>query len=376
MFLMNDNRVVITTCPDYSAAKRAVREAVEELGGMKRFVKPGDRVLLKPNLLAACVPEDAVTTHPEVVAAVCDLVLEAGGIPMVGDCAGITHPGATAEAFEISGIAEAARNSGGDVVNFQQNGFRKVEVPNARHFPELYISKDVLDADVIVNLPKLKTHELTLMTGAVKNMFGTVPLKIRKQAHLLADPEIFSEALLEIFSAVTPQLSIMDAVLCMEGHGPSRGSPVHVGAIIASSNSVALDMVAAQVMGFDPMEIPTNRIAARMGLDQEPEISGVPVDEVAIKFKRPPRGVLRLLPPRLTAVVGQFYKVNPEINTLKCQLCGACVSNCPADAIDNQDSTLKIDDSKCILCYCCRELCPYGAVDIKKSLLAKLLSRD
>nr|WP_209683324.1 DUF362 domain-containing protein [Methanohalophilus levihalophilus] len=371
-----DNRVVIASCPDYSAAKGAVREAVAELGGMKRFVNSGDRVLIKPNLLAAHVPEDAVTTHPEVVAAVCDLVIEAGGIPMVGDCAGITHPGATAKAFEVSGIGESTLNTGGDVVNFQQNGFRKVEVPGAKHFPELYISKDVLDADVVINLPKLKTHELTLMTGAVKNMFGTVPLKIRKESHLLADPDVFSEAVLEIFSAATPQLSIMDAVLCMEGHGPSRGSPVHVGAIIASANSFALDIVAAQVMGFDKMDIPTNRVAARKGLDTDLEITGIPIEDVTVSFKRPPRGVLRLLPPWITSIVGRAYKVNPEINTFRCQLCGACVSNCPADAIKKEGSSLKIDDKQCILCYCCRELCPYEAVDIKKSLLAKILSRD
>ncbi|WP_292344671.1 DUF362 domain-containing protein [Methanohalophilus sp. 2-GBenrich] len=207
---------------DYSTSKQAVREAIDLLGCFDE-IKAGMRILIKPNVLTAREPEDAATTHPSLVRAVCEIVKEAGAHPVVGDCAGITSAGATAQALEKSGIKQAALEGGGEVVNFQTAGFSKVKPENPLRLDEIYVSDSVLDADYIINLPKLKTHELTTMTGAVKNMFGAVPLRIRKEAHMMADPLIFSEILLDIYNVATPQLSLIDAVVGMEGDGPSRG---------------------------------------------------------------------------------------------------------------------------------------------------------
>jgi uncharacterized protein (DUF362 family) len=146
----------------------------------------------------------------------CELVLEAGGIPVVGDSAGIARPGATAEAFKTSGIGAVAREYDAELINFQTAGFREVDVPNAMHFPHLFVSKAVLDADVIISLPKLKTHELTYYTGAVKNMFGALPLKARKEMHLLADRRLFGEAVIDLYSVVKPHLAVMDGIVGME----------------------------------------------------------------------------------------------------------------------------------------------------------------
>ena len=216
---MSHNRVALVRCMDYSTSKQAVREAIDLLGCFDE-IKAGMRILIKPNVLTAREPEDAATTHPSLVRAVCEIVKEAGAHPVVGDCAGITSAGATAQALEKSGIKQAALEGGGEVVNFQTAGFSKVKPENPLRLDEIYVSDSVLDADYIINLPKLKTHELTTMTGAVKNMFGAVPLRIRKEAHMMADPLIFSEILLDIYNVATPQLSLIDAVVGMEGDGP------------------------------------------------------------------------------------------------------------------------------------------------------------
>ena len=371
-----NTKVSIVQCPDYSHAKDAIVESLELIGGLERIIKPGDRVLLKANILAARPPEDAVTTHPAIITAMCELVSDIGGFPIVGDGSGITHPGATAEALKISGIEDAAKKCGAEIVNFETGGFVEVDVPGAKQFPRLYIAKPILDADVIVSLPKLKTHELTYYTGAVKNFFGAVPLKTRKQMHLLAKRDMFGEAVVDIYSIVKPHLAIMDGVVGMEGNGPAHGTPINTGIVMASYDCVALDMVASKLIGFDPMVIPTNvsALERKLGMGQ-PEVVGTPLEDVKVKFKESTGGITTMAPAFLTTNFGRFFTMKPHIDTTKCILCGACVLNCSPHAIEEVDGKLKINDDKCIQCYCCRELCPQNAVDIQKSLVAKILTR-
>jgi len=175
------SKVSIVRCPDYSDTKRAIAEALDLLGGLENVIHSGDRVLLKPNILAASPPESAATTHPSIVASMCEFVLQAGGKPVVGDGAGISRPGTTSKALKTSGIEESARKAGAQVVNFETAGFTLVDIPDPLQFRKLYIANPVLEADVVISLPKLKTHELTYYTGAVKNFFGALPLKCRFQ---------------------------------------------------------------------------------------------------------------------------------------------------------------------------------------------------
>ena len=371
-----NTKVSIVRCPDYSQAKDAVVESLKLIGGLDMIVKSGDRVLLKANILAARPPEDAVTTHPAVITAMCELVSDIGAIPIVGDGAGITHPGATAEALKISGIEDAAQKCGAEIVNFETAGFVEVDVPDAKQFPHLYIAKPVIEADVIISLPKLKTHELMYYTGAVKNFFGAVPLKTRKQAHLLAKRDLFGDAIVDIYSIVKPHLAVMDGVVGMEGNGPAHGTPINTGVIIASYDCVALDMVASELIGFDPMLIPTNYAALERKLSAgQPEVVGTPLEDVKIKFKESTGGITTIAPPFITSRLGKLFTMKPYINTAKCVLCGACVLNCSPHAIEEIDGKLKINNDKCIQCYCCRELCPHNAVEIKRSMIAKILTR-
>ncbi|MDO9516587.1 MAG: DUF362 domain-containing protein [Methanosarcinaceae archaeon] len=371
-----NTKVSIVRCPDYSQAKDAIIESLELIGGLEKIIKSGDRVLLKANILAARPPEDAVTTHPTIITAMCELVSNIGGIPIVGDGSGITHPGATAEALKISGIEDAAQKCGAEIVNFETAGFVEVDVSDAKQFPRLYIAKPILDADVIISLPKLKTHELTYYTGAVKNFFGAVPLKTRKQAHLLAKRDLFGDAVVDIYSVVKPHLAVMDGIVGMEGNGPAHGTPINSGIIMASYDCVALDMVASELIGFDPMMIPTNRAALERNIGTgQAEVVGTPLNDVKVKFKKSAGGITTMAPAFITRRLGNLFTMRPHIDTAKCILCGACVLNCSPHAIEEVDEKLKINNDKCIQCYCCRELCPQNAVDIQKSLVARILTR-
>lgn len=370
------DKVSIVRCDDYSRSCKCVAESISLIGGLSSIISEGDRVLLKPNILGARIPEDAVTTNPSIVAAVCDLVKDAGAIPVIGDGAGMTHPGATAEAFKISGIEEVAKAHGAELINFQTAGYVEVEVPDAIHFPKLHISKAVVDADVIISLPKMKTHELTYYTGAVKNIFGVLPLKTRKEIHLLADRKLFGEAVIDLYSVVKPHLAIMDGVIGMEGNGPSHGTPVKTGVILASYDCVSLDVVASQLIGFDPIRIPTTSAAIERGFgSKDPAVVGTSLDEVKMKYRPSSGGITSSFPPAVTRMFGRYFEMRPKINTSRCILCGACAMNCSVHAIEEVENHLVIDRNKCIMCYCCRELCPANAVDIEKSLLAKILTK-
>ncbi len=369
------SKVSIVRCPDYSDTKKAIAEALDLLGGLEKIIQPGDRVLLKPNILAASPPESAVTTHPSLVASMCEFVLQAGGKPIVGDGAGISRPGATSKALKASGIEEAARQAGARVVNFETAGFTLVDIPDSLQFRKLYIANPVLEADVVISLPKLKTHELTYYTGAVKNFFGTLPLRCRKEIHLLGKRDLFGEAVADVYSAVRPSFAVMDGIMGMEGNGPSHGKPVNSGVILASPDCVSLDIVAAEMIGFDPLKIPTTAGAVKKGFgNQCPVVVGTPLKEVKMKFKQSSGGV-STAPSFLTRSLGKYYNIYPRINRRKCTRCGACYLNCSPHAVERlEDGSFRINQEKCILCYCCRELCPNNAVEIKKSLLAKLLT--
>jgi uncharacterized protein (DUF362 family)/Pyruvate/2-oxoacid:ferredoxin oxidoreductase delta subunit len=373
-----NNRISIVRCSDYSTAKSAIKESLDLIGGLEKIISPGNRVLLKPNLLAIRPPEDAVTTHPAVVSAMCELVSELGGIPIIGDGSGIVRPGftTTSQAFKISGIEAVASRYGAELINFETYGYAEVDVPGGRQFSRLYISKAVLEADIIISLSKLKTHELTLYTGAVKNFFGIIPQKNRKQAHSLEDRDKFGEAVVDIYSIVKPHLAVMDGVVGMEGNGPSNGKPIFAGVIMASYDCVALDIVASELIGIDPLKVPTNKAALSRGFGTgHPEIVGVPLKDVKIRFKSPEGGATAIIPPFLMKFLRKQLTVKPFINTSLCAFCKACVLNCSAHAIEEVGKSLKINEEKCIQCFCCRELCPKDAVGLNKSLLLKLLTR-
>ncbi len=367
--MRRDPKVSILRCKGYDQAEvdGAVNRAVDLLGGIESFIKKGDRILLKPNLLSARPPEAGVDTHPAVVKAVVRLVKRAGALPMVGD-----SPGGVVKAEEVyekSGMKEVTDEEGVELVKFDQ-------VKAKEGIP---IASLALESDAIISIPKLKTHDLFPITGAIKNIFGVVPGIFKSKCHLIyPTPNDFARLLVNIFSWISPKLSIMDAVWAMEGRGPGAGDLRNLGLIIGSCDAVALDACASYIVGLDPFDLLTTREAHQRGLGQgdlsEIEIVGEEIDEVRVKDFRFPRiPIWHHVPSPFLRSVARFVKFWPVIDSAKCTGCKICLESCPVGAIGLQQERLVFDYKKCILCLCCHEFCPSGAISIERNLLGKMI---
>jgi uncharacterized protein (DUF362 family)/Pyruvate/2-oxoacid:ferredoxin oxidoreductase delta subunit len=375
--------VALARCPDYSAG--AVSDAVAELlgllGGMKGFVRPGARVLLKPNLLMPRAAAEAVTTHPAVVRAVGRAAMEAGGAVCIGDSPGA---GTLSAVAEQAGIASVADELGVPLVEFTDP--QPAERPAGARFQKLSVARAVHEADTVINLPKVKTHQQMVLTLAVKNLFGCVVGRQKVAWHMNAgrDSALFARVLVEVCQAVAPALSVADGVMGMEGTGPSHGDARRFGFLAASADPFALDAALAWLLGFAPSEVPVLGAAERArsdglgvgvtGLDRIEWVGADPAEVRARDVKRPIMGRTTFLPDFLARVVRRFVTVRPRVKHAVCRQCGGCVEACPSRAMKIVDRRVKIDDTRCIRCFCCQELCPHGAIEARGSLFSRFLS--
>lgn len=367
--------VALIKCEEYAEEEvmQAVRKSIDLLGGIKTFISHGQKVLLKPNMLTASAPERAVCTHPAVLKAALILVKEAGGIPYVGDSPAI---GNTHKVAAKNGLAKVCQEMQVPLVNFDNP--TEVQYPEGFICKRFVLDKAVLDADVIINLPKLKTHGLTFLTCGVKNLYGCISGKQKAEFHLrMPSHDDFSSMLIDLYRVVKPNLTIVDGIVGMEGAGPSNGKPRKIGVILASSSAVALDAIATQIIGLRPENIPTTQIALSKNIDissvNEIETVGEKLEQFIIKdfaqssafasLKSIPRPVLNFFQNRLTA--------KPVINSEQCRGCGICKESCPPQVIEISNKKAAISYDKCIRCYCCQELCPHNAVKLKHGLLGK-----
>jgi uncharacterized protein (DUF362 family)/NAD-dependent dihydropyrimidine dehydrogenase PreA subunit len=369
-------RVVLQAVADYARpqVEAAVERLLAPLGGMAAFVRPGQKVLLKPNMLAGKEPEKAVTTHPEIVRAVIRLAQQAGGIVAVGDSPGIGSPRQVAKRC---GILPVIEETGAAFAPFAES----VKIrPRGGTFHELEIARDLLEADVVINLPKLKTHQMMGLTGGVKNLFGAV-VGIRKpRLHLQAgtDKAFFALMLLELAEQIRPALTLVDAITAMEGEGPGSGDPVHVGALLASASPLAVDTVATALVGLSPEAVWTQRVARQTGRPgcrlEQVEIVGDRLEELRVRGFRPARAtdVNFGLPPLLKNVLKNSLTARPVPDLERCKRCGICVESCPPQAMTITGGELQIDYQRCIRCFCCQELCPHGALLTRQGLLLRL----
>jgi uncharacterized protein (DUF362 family)/Pyruvate/2-oxoacid:ferredoxin oxidoreductase delta subunit len=378
-----DNTVTLVRCTKYGLeqTEAAVRRSVDLLGGMGRFVKPGQRVLVKPNLLSASDPARAVVTHPTVVRAVVKLAQEAGGLVLVADNPFV--PPLTQSAwesiYERTGLAAVAAETGAEL--------NTRLIPQQRAHPDGWLIKLVdttgflTESDVVISVPKLKTHGFMRFTGAVKNLFGTVPGTTKAGYHVkLQTVDRFADMLLDLASFVRPALSVMDAIVGMNGDGPSAGQPFPIGAILAGPDPVALDVAALSLVGHDPISVPVVNKAAARGwtTGHAGDLSILGDDLAALRvtgFDLPVggRSEMDLVPEFLLPLATRLLVASPYV-TARCTGCGVCIENCPVGTIARVGERAQILLSDCIRCYCCHEGCPEQAIELRQSWLGQTLA--
>ena len=363
-------RVSVARCENYEQANvyAAVRKAVDLAGGMGSFVKPGMTVLLKPNLLSARAPEDAVDTHPEVVRAVARLVKESGGKVLLGDSPG-GYGANIEEIFEKSGMKKMAGEEGIELVKFTSSKFVD-GVPITRH---------LFDSDRVISIPKLKTHCVTVLTAAIKNMYGTVTGLYKAECHSRAPKEEdFAKIIAKIYSISRPHLTVLDAIVGMEGDGPAAGNARSMNFIMAGDDAVAIDSCVARIIGLDPEDILVTKEAHAMGLGESDlshiEISGDDINGfVAQDFKLSQTTALKVIPRSIAGRIGAMIKFKPYINVSVCRRCNLCKTACPVSAMTIEEDYCDIDYKRCVRCLCCHEICPYKAIYIKRNIFTKLI---
>lgn len=387
---MEETQVYAASCPDYGQAEGAIRALVEQMGGMGRFVRPGERIVLKANLLRAAPPESAICTHPAVVEAVAKLVKEAGGTPVICDSpGGALHKEAVLRSlYEKTGMAAAAAAAGAELSI--DSSTRTVSLPEGKVLRQAEIITPVAEADGVIDLCKMKTHVLMSMTGAVKNLFGVIPGLSKVGYHAThPDHATFADVLLDLTGYVKPRLSLMDGILAMEGDGPgSSGTPRQAGLLLAAANPLALDTAAGAIMNLPRQDNPVLLAAERRGLTpcrmEDVELIGGTVEELRMadyKFPASTKSNLMDFLGPLARPAERLCKKalsqTPRIDGAKCVGCGICAKSCPGQAIamTAPGKKARISQKACIHCYCCHELCPQKAVELHQSWLGRLLTK-
>ncbi len=342
---------------DYDASSlAAIVPALLDGSGM-RPIERGMRVLIKPNFLAPAPPERAMTTHPLVLRAVVEHALARGGRVTVADSPG---RGSFEQLLHKGGYAQAL--AGLDVV---LRPFREtVRVDIGEPFGRIELAREAVEADLVVNLPKLKTHTMMLLTLGVKNLFGCVVGLAKPEWHMRSgiDRKLFARLLVQIHRAVNPAVTLIDGILAMEGEGPGRsGTPRHLGLLVAGASAFAVDAAICRLLGVPPEELPTHAAAIAAALiADEPEIRG-DFRPVA-GFHLPVLAPLTFGPRRLQRLMRRHLVQRPEAIRGRCRLCGECWRCCPAKAITPYAQTVGFDYDRCIRCYCCIEMCPHAAL--------------
>jgi uncharacterized protein (DUF362 family)/ferredoxin len=369
--------VSIVKCQNYYEDKvlNGLRQSIDLIGGIQTFVNKGSRVLLKPNLLYGKSPEKAVTTHPSIVRGMIQIVREAGGVPSIGDSPSVGSLTWTAEKAGIKAVADEMKCP---LVEFN----RPVLPPKGggNTFKQLEVDQAVLEADVIINLPKFKTHSLTLLTLGVKNLFGCIPGHQKPLWHLKAgdDRKIFAQVLFDIYQVIQPSLTILDGIVGMEGNGPNSGRPIPMGLILASGDSLSLDQIVCDLIGISRESLLTNRVAFERGMGKDPiDVLGEKIENLKIpNFQFPTLSQPNWnLPGFLSKALKNALTSKPVINEEVCKNCDRCTEICPPKALARMEEDLVFDYGECIRCLCCLEVCPEGAISIRQGWALRLKSK-
>lgn len=363
-------------CTDYSP--QSCETALNALADTLDWVRPGMTVGIKANLVHAAAPEAAATTHPALLKALTRMLHQRGARVIIGDSPGGLYTAAYLQrVYHLCGLEDTGAELNLDV------SIAQASYPEGKVLKSFPCTGWLNQCDAIINFCKLKTHGMMAMTGAVKNLFGTIPGTIKPEFHFrFPEPMDFADMLVDLQLYWKPRLHLADAVMIMEGNGPTAGTPHFLGLVLASRNPFDLDQVCARLMGLKPEQIPTQQAALARGLVQTPDFPEELLPYCQKDLKLPPAKstVFRSLLPGKAGVlagkaIAELISPRPTLVPERCIGCGKCSSLCPAHAIEMKDKKPRIRRRQCIRCFCCQEFCPKGAVSVHRPLLARLLSR-
>lgn len=363
------NEVHFVRCGDYGPSLPTALDRLFALAGWSSLKElAGKRVLLKPNLLTDRTPEQAVTTHPELVRHLLRKLKPTGAHLTVGD-----SPASTANlraVWQTTGLAAVCEEEGIPLIAFEQAGVQSFE----RDGFAFSVARPVLDADLIINLPKVKSHSLTLLTAAVKNLYGAIPGYSKTVLHRLhSNPDDFGRLIKTLWQVIPPTWTIADGIIGMEGQGPANGRPVPLNFLAAAENPFALDRALCATLHIDARRVPY--LAAQAAEDHVlPSIGG---DRIDITSFETPAGahLLKCVPNWLVRRAGSIVWVRPAFSIQACIRCGKCVAACPVHALtlDSAAACPTLAQSRCISCSCCHEVCPADAIRMTQSGLLRMM---
>lgn len=373
-FIMED--VIIKYCNSYKVSKieALLREVLVENEFFNLNRLSGAHVLLKPNLLSAHDPVKAITTHPALVEAVIRILKDYSCEISIGDSPNGVQKNIE-DVWQKTGMHEICLK-----YDVKDKPFERFK---SRYVDNLLISSVVLDADIVINIPKFKTHGLTVLTCAVKNMFGIVP-GLRKAAYHGESKtrEKFAEVLVRIAEVRKPDLNIVDGINSMAGNGPSGGIKCDTHFLALSPDMHSVDIALCNMLNLDPLHVDTIDAAHRLGLidlKSDVKILG-DIDKINfVNFKLPVSYTTNLRKfGWFNFVIGRMLgamAVKPEVNKSKCIKCGMCVNICPVKCISYREGIPFINNKKCIGCFCCHEACGQNAINLRESLTLRLVKK-
>lgn len=377
--------VVVVPCANYSPGetRAAMERVLAPLGGLD-WVTPGMRVAIKANLVTSSKPEQAATTHPGLLCALVELLATRGADVVVGDSPGGLYSAPFVNRVYAATGMETVEQCGGRLnQDFLE---RQASFPEGKVCRAFRYTAYLDGADAIIGFCKLKTHAMMGMTCGAKNLFGAIPGTVKPEYHFrYPDPGDFARMIVDLNEYFKPRLTIVDAVDCMEGNGPTGGTPRHMGAVLAGESPHKVDLVCAGLIGLRREEVPTLEAALERGLIPPSAdgltVEGNPAAFVIPDFKRITTGNSHLfrgdgksLRKRMRgAVIEKLLAQRPQVTSAQCVGCGVCGNVCPADAIAMRGGKPRIDRKKCIRCFCCQEFCPEGAMAVHRTAVARLL---
>jgi len=349
-----ENQVFVSKCDNYNydQVAKAVDRILDAFGGAGAILNGGKKVLVKPNILIPKKPEDAATTHPAVIEAVCAAFVKAGADVAVIDSTGGPHSKIVLRLlYGRTGIKAAAKR-GGATASFDTST-KTVTFPEGKLLKDFDILAPVHDADLVISLAKAKTHGFMAMTGCVKNMFGCIPGMGKPRLHrTYPKREDFAKMLVDICQYVKPGFSILDAVVGMEGQGPASGDPKQIGAIVGSTSPYAVDLAQSYLMGMRTDNICTiqEAITRELSPKSAEELTWLGDDPKPLRasFKPATENKNDNIPKIMDNCIG----------------CGDCKRICPMECIDIIEKKAVIKEKDCIRCYCCHEFCPVKAISL------------